>query len=285
LTIVCAQEKIGDCFKDLYSKLSEDKDFKDQREGEVRMLVHQSHAGAIIGRGGSKIKELREATNSNLKIFQECCPNSTDRILLITIAASNSITNDQSTMMPDVIVKIVDFLKDIPIKGSQRAYDASTYDPHVNYGGFVDKSFNFSAATRGGPPSMQTSPHFDSYRGGPPYNVPIGSGNSGYAAAFRQQSGPPPLGSYMPPQETITTTQVTIPNELGGTIIGKGGERINRVRTDSGAKIEIGTSAYGNDERIITITGTPHQIQMAQYLLQQCVRTSEAGRKYLREQR
>lgn len=72
------------------------------------------------------------------------------------------------------------------------------------------------------------------------------------------------------------------------------------IRTESGARIEIG-NAYGNEERIITITGTPHQIQSAQYLLQQrcdfghllmfthfslhfSVRTSEAGRRYLREQ-
>jgi heterogeneous nuclear ribonucleoprotein K len=50
------------------------------------MLVHQSHAGAIIGKQGSKIKELREQTSSQMKVFQECCPQSTDRIVLITTA-------------------------------------------------------------------------------------------------------------------------------------------------------------------------------------------------------
>lgn len=32
------------------------------------MLVHASHAGALIGRGGSKIKELRESTRANIKV-------------------------------------------------------------------------------------------------------------------------------------------------------------------------------------------------------------------------
>lgn len=27
---------------------------------ELRMLLHQSHAGCLIGKGGSRIKELRE---------------------------------------------------------------------------------------------------------------------------------------------------------------------------------------------------------------------------------
>lgn len=83
----------------------------------------------------------------------------------------------------------------------------------------------------------------------------------------------------------VSTTQVTIPDELAGTIIGKGGERINRIRQESGARIDIGTAMYGSNERIITITGSGHQIQSAQYHLQQSVRSSEAGRRYLSQQR
>lgn len=33
------------------------------------MIVHQSHAGALIGRAGTKIKELREATRANIKVI------------------------------------------------------------------------------------------------------------------------------------------------------------------------------------------------------------------------
>lgn len=83
-------------------------------------------------------------------------------------------------------------------------------------------------------------------------------------------------------KDFIFVFKVTIPNELAGTIIGKGGDRINRlflfflilkniflsIRSESVSRIEVGNT-YGNDERIITITGTPHQIQSAQYLLQQ----------------
>lgn len=62
--------------------------------------------------------------------------------------------------------------------------------------------------------------------------------------------------------------QVTVPNELGGTIIGRGGERIRRIRDESGAHIKI-EEEDPNGERIITISGTPSQIEMAQFLLQQ----------------
>lgn len=48
---------------------------------------------------------------------------------------------------------------------------------------------------------------------------------------------------------------MTIPNELAGTIIGRGGERINQIRQEAAARIDIG-SAVGN-ERIITIQASP----------------------------
>ena len=63
--------------------------------------------------------------------------------------------------------------------------------------------------------------------------------------------------------------QITVPSEQIGTIIGKGGETINQIRDKSRAKIEIDTSTYGSDERIISVIGTPLQIQMVQRLIQE----------------
>lgn len=68
------------------------------------MLIHQSHAGALIGRGGSKIKELREQTKSQLKVFQECCPSSTDRLLVINV---------EQERMSEVVGDIISFLKEV----------------------------------------------------------------------------------------------------------------------------------------------------------------------------
>lgn len=71
--------------------------------------------------------------------------------------------------------------------------------------------------------------------------------------------------------ECKTSTQVTIPKDLAGAIIGKGGARIRKIRSDSGAGIIIDEPLPGSNDRIITISGQPNQIQMAQYLLQQSV--------------
>lgn len=57
--------------------------------------------------------------------------------------------------------------------------------------------------------------------------------------------------------------------QLAGAIIGKGGARIREIRSESGAGITIEEPLPGSNDRIITITGQPSQIKMAQYLLQQ----------------
>jgi heterogeneous nuclear ribonucleoprotein K len=56
---------------------------------------------------------------------------------------------------------------------------------------------------------------------------------------------------------------------MAGAIIGKGGGRIRRIRSESNAFIQIDEALPGSNDRIITITGTPKQIQAAQYMLQQ----------------
>ena len=41
------------------------------------------------------------------------------------------------------------------------------------------------------------------------------------------------------PEINHNPLQVTIPNVLGGIIIGKGGERINQIRAESGARVDL----------------------------------------------
>ena len=69
-----------------------------------------------------------------------------------------------------------------------------------------------------------------------------------------------------------TTTQVTVPNDMAGAIIGKGGERIRNIRQKCGADIKFSDSDPVKKDRLITISGSQDQIQYAQYLMQQCVR-------------
>ncbi|KQS62222.1 heterogeneous nuclear ribonucleoprotein K isoform X2 [Drosophila erecta] len=99
------------------------------------------------------------------------------------------------------------------------------------------------------------------------------NGAGGFNAGGGTNGGPngsPNTATNVPQgHDPNNTTQVTIPKELAGAIIGKGGGRIRRIRNESSAYITIDEPLPNSNDRIITISGTPKQIQMAQYLLQQ----------------
>ena len=66
------------------------------------MLIHDFHAGAVIGHGGEKIKELRKQTNSYLYVFPDFCPNSSDRLLRIAC--------DKQERMSEIVKEIIERL-------------------------------------------------------------------------------------------------------------------------------------------------------------------------------
>uniref|UniRef100_A0A672Q1C3 Heterogeneous nuclear ribonucleoprotein K n=1 Tax=Sinocyclocheilus grahami TaxID=75366 RepID=A0A672Q1C3_SINGR len=94
---------------------------------ELRMLIHQSLAGSIIGVKGAKIKELRESTQTTIKLFQECCPQSTDRVVLVGGKAERVV---------QCIKTMMELIVEAPIKGRAQQYDPNFYDETYDYGGF-----------------------------------------------------------------------------------------------------------------------------------------------------
>ena len=65
----------------------------------------------------------------------------------------------------------------------------------------------------------------------------------------------------------VQTHEMNIPNDLIGCIIGRGGQKISEIRLVSGANIKIADLEDGNPDRHVSITGTPDQIQLAQFLI------------------
>lgn len=72
------------------------------------------------------------------------------------------------------------------------------------------------------------------------------------------------------------TQQIYIPNDMVGAIIGKGGAKINEIRSLSGSVIKINEPQDNSNERLVTITGTQECNQMALYMLY-----SRLGRYFL----
>ncbi|CAK1584327.1 unnamed protein product [Parnassius mnemosyne] len=246
---------------------------------DVRLLIHQSRAGCVIGKAGAKIKELREKTGARLKIFSSTAPQSTERVVQL-------MGNKESVAAG--VREVLELIRQVPIKGAVQNYDPHNYDDYYadEYGGFGGGPGGARGGAGGGgrgPPRGARPPAGRAPRPPPPRAAPPGP-----RGAFNDYAGPPPRAGYGgPPRAGFgprgnaafddshdTSTQVTIPKDLAGAIIGKAGSRIRKIRAESGAGIEIAEPLPGSSDRIITITGSPQCIQMAQYLLQQSVHES-----------
>uniref|UniRef100_A0A8C9T597 Heterogeneous nuclear ribonucleoprotein K n=1 Tax=Scleropages formosus TaxID=113540 RepID=A0A8C9T597_SCLFO len=310
LSISADIETVGDILLKIIPTLEEYQHYKGiDFDCELRLLIHQSLAGSIIGVKGAKIKELRENTQTTIKLFQECCPHSTDRVVLV---------GGKPERVVECIKIMLELIAEAPIKGRAQPYDPNFYDETYDYGGFTmfeergRRPMGFPMRARGGfdrippgrggrpmPPSRRDYDDMSPRRAPPP--PPPGRGGRGGSRARNLPLPPPPprgrddgysyesyhgsaddrprfsfsfsaipggRGSYGDIAGPVITTQVTIPKDLAGSIIGKGGQRIKQIRHESGASIKIDEPLEGSEDRIITITGTQDQIQNAQYLLQ-----------------
>ncbi|TNN59457.1 Heterogeneous nuclear ribonucleoprotein K [Liparis tanakae] len=288
LSVNASIDTIGDILLKIIPTLEEYQHYSGiDFDSELRLLIHQSLAGGIIGVKGAKIKELRENTQTTIKLFQECCPHSTDRVVLV---------GGKPERVVECIKVILELVSEAPIKGRAQPYDPNFYDETYDYGGFTmlfeergrRPIGGFPIRVRGGfermpPPVRGNRPmppsrrDYDdiSPRRGPPPPPPLSRGVRGGSRARNLPLPPPPPprgggdrfshGGYHGGMDDRPSDRR---GRGGDRYDGMGGQRIKQIRHESGASIKIDEPLEGSEDRIITITGTQDQIQNAQYLLQ-----------------
>uniref|UniRef100_A0A8C4E052 Poly(rC) binding protein 3 n=1 Tax=Dicentrarchus labrax TaxID=13489 RepID=A0A8C4E052_DICLA len=215
----------------------------------LRLVVPASQCGSLIGKGGSKIKEMRESTGAQVQVAGDMLPNSTERA--VTISGT-----------PEAIIQCVKqicvVMLESPPKGATIPYrpkPAST--PVIFSGGQFVPTAN-SRLLLQHQPLLVTASLFQLTK---------------LHQLAMQQTPFTPLGQTTPAfpgldaSPPASTHELTIPNDLIGCIIGRQGTKINEIRQMSGAQIKIANAMEGSSERQITITGTPANISLAQYLI------------------
>eukprot|EP01135_Chromosphaera_perkinsii_P006342 Nk52_evm71s485 gene=Nk52_evmTU71s485 len=224
----------------------------------LKLLVPHSQAGCLIGKGGAKIKEIREISGTQISVSQDMLPNSTERAVILT-GTAGSITT--------AVALICDVLHENPMKGS-----TILYKPHMRAPHLYDYRFNSGNHPNSG---MHNPHHVQQSFGG---NMPFGSFPSPiqghqHSLPVQYHPGHPQVQPGMHMNAHVLSVgqaaqqMMSIPNEMVGCIIGKGGARINEIRSLSGATVKVLDFKPGAAERMISITGTPEQNQMACYLL------------------
>ncbi|CAN9511823.1 unnamed protein product [Ophioblennius macclurei] len=213
----------------------------------LRIVVPASQCGSLIGKGGCKIKEIRESTGAQVQVAGDMLPNSTERA--ITIAGT-----PQSII--ECVKQICVVMLESPPKGVTIPYRPKPSGSPVIFAGgqayavqgqhAIPQPDSSSAAispqlTKLHQLAMQQSP------------FPIAPSNQGFTGID---------ASAQP-----SSHEMTIPNDLIGCIIGRQGAKINEIRQMSGAQIKIANPVDGSTDRQVTITGSPASISLAEYLI------------------
>ncbi|XP_033927283.1 poly(rC)-binding protein 2 isoform X4 [Melopsittacus undulatus] len=219
----------------------------------LRLVVPASQCGSLIGKGGCKIKEIRESTGAQVQVAGDMLPNSTERAITIAGIPQSII---------ECVKQICVVMLESPPKGVTIPYRPKPSSSPVIFAGGQDRY------TTGSPnyPHTASPMCLNSDLEGPPQELtklhqlamqqthfPITHGNTGFT------------GLDASPQ--TTSHELTIPNDLIGCIIGRQGAKINEIRQMSGAQIKIANPVEGSTDRQVTITGSAASISLAQYLI------------------
>nr|XP_025738998.1 poly(rC)-binding protein 2-like isoform X2 [Callorhinus ursinus] len=235
----------------------------------LRLVVPASQCGSLIGKGGCKIKEIRESTGAQVQVAGDMLPNSTERA--ITIAGiPQSIT--------ECVKQICVVMLESPPKGVTILYRPKPSSSPVIFAGGQDRysTGSDSASFPHTTPSMCLNPDLE----GPPleaytiqgqYAIPQPDLTKLHQLAMQQSHFPMTHGntgfSGLDASAQTTSHELTIPNDLIGCIIGRQGAKINDIRQISGAQIKIANPVEGSTDRQVTITGSAASISLAQYLI------------------
>ncbi|KKK12805.1 hypothetical protein ARAM_004731 [Aspergillus rambellii] len=229
----------------------------------VRLLISHNQMGTIIGRQGLKIKHIQDASGVRMVAQKDMLPQSTERIVEV-----------QGT--PEGIEKAIWEIGKCLIDDWQRGTGTILYNPAVrsSVGGTTSTHHNTTTS--------------ESYSSRPYNRTGNGADFSDQSSGYGRRSNPDTSSRGYPlvteDGEEIQTQNISIPADMVGCIIGRGGTKITEIRRSSGARISIAKAPHDDTgERMFTIMGSAQANEKALYLLYENLEAEKTRRSQLQE--
>lgn len=261
----------------------------------IRLLISHLLIGSVIGKGGAKIRSIQEISSARMVASKEMLPQSTERIVEVTGS-------------PDAVRLAVNEIAKCLIEDWERSQGTVLYHPGAeglggannNNNGNGGSNANVPYQTAGGQPQQHQG-------GGGGFNAQHARSNQhGGRTGFNQQGGYNAVGGarrsfqngggerrtggggsaagggFAPgpsqSQQSVVVgnesdpnwreQKISIPSDMVGCIIGRGGTKINEIRRLSGSRISIAKTAHDDSgERMFVISGLPENNEKALFLL------------------
>ncbi|BGP36117.1 RNA binding protein, heterogenous nuclear RNP-K like protein [Rhodotorula kratochvilovae] len=248
----------------------------------IRLLISHLLIGSVIGKGGSKIRQIQELASARMVASKEMLPQSTERIVEVT-------------GQPDGVRLAVQEIAKCLIDDWDRSQGTVLYHPGAEGLGGAGAPGQQQQQQGNGYPAGGAYPQQQGQRAprAPMGGAPGGFRNNGAPGGAQrggrgpaqgaQQGGGAPFAPGQPqqPQQGLAGTvvgsesdpnwreqKISIPSDMVGCIIGRGGTKINEIRRLSGSRINIAKTAHDETgERMFVISGLPENNEKALFLL------------------
>lgn len=237
----------------------------------VRLLISHNQMGTIIGRQGLKIKHIQDASGVRMVAQKEMLPQSTERVVEV-----------QGT--PEGIDKAIWEIGKCLIDDWQRGAGTVLYNPAVRSSvgtGTLNQApvTSNGYAAGGGSGGSSSSRTFNRTGNGADFSDQSGGGGFGRRSSSNANRGYPLVTED---GEEIQTQNISIPADMVGCIIGRGGTKITEIRRSSGARISIAKAPHDETgERMFTIMGSAQANEKALYLLYENLEAEKTRRSQL----
>ncbi|MEE6489918.1 hypothetical protein FKM82_015726 [Ascaphus truei] len=272
-----------------------------ERAKQAKLIVPNTTAGLIIGKGGATVRGIMEESGAWVQLSQKPAgPNLQERVVTVS---------GEAGQVQRALRRILHKARDDPPQNS-----AHLNISYINTAGPVANSNPTGSPYAGGAPEPALTPFPSAmpapamtggdllaissalntlasygYNTGLGFNTLVGSVNpavsllASYAgegmAGMAGMGGPLGLGGILVDKLAESgggkeMLEMAVPETLVGAILGKGGKTLVEYQELTGARIQIskkGEFVPGTRSRRVTITGPPGATQAAQYLIGQRV--------------
>jgi len=248
ITVTGTTHAIFKAYSLICSKMEDEEGGKKKEGLTLRLLVAASQCGSLIGKGGSKVKEIREISGASVQVASDTLPGCTERCVTVSGEKEN---------ITQCIYHICCVMLESPAKGSTVQYQPGR-------GGMRADGREGRAGGGGGAAHALAG------------LLGLGGGGAGALAAMASLAHSQIHETRRDRDErgersVETSYQMSVANEVIGSVIGKGGSKIAEIRQMSGAMIRISKSedpnASPSTERQIMISGSADSVALAKSLI------------------
>ncbi|KIR29848.1 cytoplasmic protein [Cryptococcus deuterogattii 99/473] len=221
----------------------------------IRLLISHNLMGTVIGRSGLKIKQIQDMSGARMVASKEMLPQSTERV----VEVQGSVDAIKTAVLEIGKCLLEDWDRGA---GTVLYHPGAAGDAGVLAGGLGAQAVTGST---GGIRRTSVAAGFGGYSGDrrPSRGGSI-SGPSGVPSERKPNEGP----QVNLNDPNLRTQNISIPSDMVGCIIGRGGSKITEIRRLSGSRISIAKVPHDETgERMFTIQGTPEATERALMLL------------------